>query len=119
MQKYNLEERNSVIMTKFKTKRIIDIKDLQGNVENVISKVLREEEYCYIQSVTYENGIVTITFEEADEMAKKNSCYVKKVSKGKHKQLAEFFRNNERHGRNGYLVATIELRDCWILFYNK
>ena len=97
------------------TERTIDIRGLQ-NIEPEVTNIIKAEPYCELSSVKYDNGKLTLIFEE-NKQGRKVSSYVKQVSKKKYRGLDSYFLKVHKQG--GYLLTVIDLPKVWLCFYNK
>lgn len=97
--------------------RMIDAIGLQ-NIEAELAKMLKEEMYHRIISVSLVGREIKITFSGENDV-KKYPNFVKQVSKKKYKNFAEFMLYSQKFGNGALLKAVISIGDKWLLFFTK
>lgn len=98
----------------FEKMRSVDISGFQ-NAEAEIARILKEECFEKLVSVSNDNGKLKLTFELDYSRATHN--YVKQISKKKYSSVDVFIEKN--YSKLGTLVAKIDLPKMWLLFFNK
>ncbi len=93
--------------------RSVNISGIQ-NLENELSKVLKEEEYKMVYKAKLDGAILNLYFRYSK---KKRACYVKQISKKKYPEISEYIKKSGNEVFS--LTCLVSLPKVWLVFFKK